>query len=98
VTDKKGHFITGLNQSELRAARRRQAAGGGAASSPADQPAAARGHHAGHQQLDPQRFQFEQDSAIEFLLQVLHRNDRAFVEGFDIETTSRRTSPTTSIC
>ena len=33
-----------------------------------------------------QRFQFEQDSAIEFLLQVLHRNDRAFVEGFDVET------------
>jgi VWFA-related protein len=33
-----------------------------------------------------QRFQFEQDSAIEFLLQVLHLNDRAFVEGFDIET------------
>ena len=33
-----------------------------------------------------QRFQFEQDSAIEFFLQVLHRNDRAFIEGFDIET------------
>jgi VWFA-related protein len=33
-----------------------------------------------------QRFQFEQDSAIEFLLQMLHLNDRAFVEGFDIQT------------
>jgi VWFA-related protein len=33
-----------------------------------------------------QRFQFEQDSAIEFLLQVLHLNDRAFIEGFDIQT------------
>jgi VWFA-related protein len=33
-----------------------------------------------------QRFQFEQDSAIAFLLQVLHLNDRAFVEGFDIQT------------
>jgi VWFA-related protein len=33
-----------------------------------------------------QRFQFEQDSAIEFLLQILHINDRAFVEGFDIQT------------
>jgi VWFA-related protein len=33
-----------------------------------------------------QRFQFEQDSAIEFLLQILHLNDRAFVEGFDIHT------------
>ena len=33
-----------------------------------------------------QRFQFEQDSAITFLLQVLHRNDRAYVEGFDVQT------------
>ncbi len=33
-----------------------------------------------------QRFQFEQDSAIEFLLQILHQNDRAFVMGFDTET------------
>jgi len=33
-----------------------------------------------------QRFQFEQDSAVEFLLQILHRNDRAFIEGFDTET------------
>jgi VWFA-related protein len=32
------------------------------------------------------RFQFEQDSAIEFFLQVLHRNDRAFIEGFDVQT------------
>jgi VWFA-related protein len=32
-----------------------------------------------------QRFEFEQSAAIEFLLQVLHRNDRAFVEGFDVE-------------
>ena len=31
------------------------------------------------------RFAFEQDSAVAFLLQVLHRNDRAFVEGFDVE-------------
>ena len=31
------------------------------------------------------RFKFEQDSAIDFFLQVLHRNDRAFVEGFDIQ-------------
>jgi len=32
-----------------------------------------------------QRFQFEQDSASAFLLQVLHRNDRAFAEGFDVQ-------------
>lgn len=33
-----------------------------------------------------QRFKFEQDAAVTFLLQVLHRNDRAFVEGFDVQT------------
>jgi VWFA-related protein len=33
-----------------------------------------------------QRFKFEQDAAIDFFLQVLHQNDRAFVEGFDIQT------------
>ncbi len=32
------------------------------------------------------RFSFEQDSAVEFFLQVLHHDDRAFVEGFDTET------------
>jgi VWFA-related protein len=31
-----------------------------------------------------QRFQFEQDSATEFFLQILHRGDSAFVEGFDV--------------
>ena len=31
------------------------------------------------------RFQFEQDSAVEFFLQVLHLNDRAFVSGFDVK-------------
>jgi VWFA-related protein len=33
-----------------------------------------------------QRFQFEQDSAIAFLRQILHPGDLAFVEGFDIQT------------
>ena len=32
------------------------------------------------------RFKFEQDSALDFFLQVLHPGDRAFVEGFDINT------------
>ncbi len=30
------------------------------------------------------RFKFEQDAATDFFLQVLHPDDRAFVEGFDI--------------
>ena len=33
-----------------------------------------------------QRFQFEQEAATDFLLQVLHTDDRAFVEGFDVQT------------
>ncbi|MEO6803492.1 MAG: VWA domain-containing protein [Granulicella sp.] len=33
-----------------------------------------------------QRFEFEQQAAMEFFLQVLHQNDRAFIEGFDIQT------------
>lgn len=33
-----------------------------------------------------QRFQFEQASATDFLLQVLRPEDRAFVEGFDVQT------------
>jgi VWFA-related protein len=33
-----------------------------------------------------QRFEFEQQAATNFLLQVLHQTDRAFVEGFDVQT------------
>ena len=33
-----------------------------------------------------QRFQFEQQAATDFLLQVLRPEDRAFVEGFDVQT------------
>ncbi|MBW4040056.1 MAG: VWA domain-containing protein [Acidobacteria bacterium] len=32
------------------------------------------------------RFPFEQQSAIDFLLQVMHPTDRGFVEGFDVQT------------
>ena len=33
-----------------------------------------------------QRFAYEQQAAIDFLLQVMHPADRAFVEGFDVQT------------
>jgi len=86
VTDKKGHFVTGLNQSSFGLL---------------DNGRPPEAVYKFTQQTDLPlrvgimldtsnsirgRFQFEQDSAIAFLLQVLHRNDRAFVEGFDIET------------
>ena len=32
------------------------------------------------------RFHFEQEAATEFLLEILGRQDRAFVEGFDVQT------------
>ncbi len=32
------------------------------------------------------RFHFEQEAATEFLLEILGREDRAFVEGFDVQT------------
>jgi len=86
VTDKKGHFITGLNQSSF-----------GLLDNQMNPEAVLRFTQQTNLPLRVgimldtstsirQRFQFEQDSAIAFLLQVLHRNDRAFVEGFDVET------------
>jgi VWFA-related protein len=85
VTDKKGHFVTGLNQDKFVLLDNGR---------PPDQV-----FHFVQQtdlplrvgiMLDTSssirgRFEFEQDAAISFLLQVLHRNDRAFVEGFDVE-------------
>jgi VWFA-related protein len=86
VTDKKGHFVTGLNRENFGLLDN-------------GHPPEAVLHFFQQTNLPlrvgimldtsssiRQRFQFEQDSAIEFFLQVLHRNDRAFVEGFDIQT------------
>ena len=85
VTDKHGHFITGLNQDSFGLLDDGR---------PPEQVL----HF--YQQKDLPlrvgimldtsssirgRFEFEQDSAITFLMQILHRNDRAFVEGFDVE-------------
>jgi VWFA-related protein len=85
VTDKKGHFVVGLNQSSFGLLDDGR---------PPEQVL----HF--YQQtnlplrvgimLDTSssirgRFEFEQDSAIAFLQQVMHQNDRAFVEGFDVE-------------
>ena len=85
VTDKKGHFVTGLKSTDF-----------GLLDNGAKPEALL--HFYAQQDLPLRvgimldtsssirgRFQFEQDSAITFLLQVLHRNDRAFVEGFDVQ-------------
>jgi VWFA-related protein len=85
VTDKKGKFVTGLNQSSF------GLLDNGAPPEKVlhfyqqtnlplrvgimlDTSSSIRG-----------RFDFEQDAAISFLMQVLHQNDRAFVEGFDVQ-------------
>ena len=86
MTDKKGHFITGLSQTNF-----------GLLDDGRPPEAVLRFTQQTNLPLRVgimldtsssirQRFQFEQDSAFEFLLQILHRNDRAFVEGFDIQT------------
>src|ERR1039458_5963975 len=85
VTDKKGHFITGLNQSSF-----------GLLDDGRSPEAVLHFYQQTNLplrvgiMLDTSssirgRFEFEQDSAIAFLQQVMHQNDRAFVEGFDVE-------------
>jgi Ca-activated chloride channel family protein len=88
VTDKHGHYIPNLSQNDFALLD--------------DQKAPAK-VDSFHQQINlplrvgividasssiRSRFQFEQQSAIEFLLEVLKaRNDRAFVMGFDVTPT-----------
>ena len=86
VTDKKGHFITGLRQENF------------GLLDDGKRPISV--IHFTQQTNLPlriglmidtsssirSRFKFEQEAASEFLAQVLHANDRAFVEGFDIQT------------
>ncbi|HVN92770.1 MAG TPA: VWA domain-containing protein [Terracidiphilus sp.] len=88
VTDKKGHYIPDLTQNDFALLD--------------DGKAPAR-VNSFHQQINlplrvglvidastsiRSRFQFEQQSATEFLLQVLHaKSDRAFVMGFDVTPT-----------
>ena len=86
VTDKKGGFVTGLKQQNFGLLD--------------DGRPPARVHRFAQQTNLPlrvgimmdtsssirQRFQFEQQAATDFLLQVLHPADRAFVEGFDVQT------------
>jgi Ca-activated chloride channel family protein len=88
VTDRHGHYIPNLNQSDFALL---------------DDQKAPEKVNSFHQQINlplrvgividastsiRSRFQFEQQSAIEFLLQVLKaKNDRAFVMGFDVTPT-----------
>lgn len=86
VTDRKGHFVTGLQQQSfgllddgrppLRVVKFTQQT---------NLPLRV-GLMIDTSSSIRQRFQFEQQAATDFLLQVLHPADRAFVEGFDVQT------------
>ncbi len=86
VTDKRGHFVTGLQQQNFgllddgrppsRVIRFTQQA---------NLPLRI-GILLDTSNSIRSRFQFEQDAASEFLLQVLHRGDAAYITGFDVRT------------
>ena len=86
VTDKKGHFVTGLNQSSFGLLDNKMPPETVLRFTQQTNLPLRVGIMLDTSSSIRQRFQFEQDSAIEFLLQILHRNDRAFIEGFDIQT------------
>ena len=86
VTDKKGHFITGLRQENFGLLDDgRPPISVKQFTQQTNLPLRV-GIMLDTSSSIRQRFQFEQDSAIEFFLQVLHTNDRAFIEGFDVQT------------
>jgi VWFA-related protein len=86
VTDKKGHFITGLRQENFGLLDDGRPPLSVLQFTQQTNLPLRVGIMLDTSSSIRQRFQFEQDSAIEFLLQVLHINDRAFVEGFDVQT------------
>jgi VWFA-related protein len=86
VTDKKGHFITGLKQENFGLLDDGRPPISVLQFTQQTNLPLRVGVLLDTSSSIRQRFQFEQDSAIEFFLQVLHLNDRAFVEGFDVQT------------
>ena len=86
VTDKKGHFVTGLQQQNFGLLDDGRPPISVVQFTQQTNLPLRVGVLLDTSSSIRQRFQFEQDSAIEFFLQVLHLNDRAFVEGFDVQT------------
>jgi len=86
VTDRKGKFITGLNLQDFRLLDDGRNASAVLKFSQQTNLPLRVGILLDTSNSIRGRFSFEQDSAIEFFLQVLHHDDRAFVEGFDTET------------
>jgi VWFA-related protein len=86
VTDKKGHFVTGLQQQNFGLLDDGRPPLSVVQFTQQTNLPLRVGIMLDTSSSIRSRFQFEQDSAIEFFLQVLHLNDRAFVEGFDVQT------------
>jgi VWFA-related protein len=86
VTDKKGHFVTGLRQENFGLLDDGRPPLSVVQFTQQTNLPLRVGVMLDTSSSIRQRFQFEQDSAVEFFLQVLHLNDRAFVEGFDVQT------------
>ena len=84
VTDKKGHFITGLKRENFGLLDNGYPPATVVAFTQQTNLPLRIGIMLDTSSSIRTRFKFEQDSALDFFLQVLHPDDRAFVEGFDI--------------
>ncbi len=84
VTDKKGHFITGLKRENFGLLDDGRPPSSVISFTQQTNLPLRIGIMLDTSSSIRTRFKFEQDSAVDFFLQVLHTNDRAFVEGFDI--------------
>ncbi len=95
VTDKHGHFIPNLKQSDFALLDDRKAPARVSSFVQQTNLPLRVGIVIDASTSIRQRFQFEQQAATEFLLQALKsRSDRAFVMGFDSPQPSPRTGPT----
>jgi VWFA-related protein len=86
VTDKKGNFITGLKRSDFGLLDDGRPPASVVSFTQQTNLPLRIGIMLDTSSSIRTRFKFEQDSALDFFLQVLHPGDRAFVEGFDITT------------
>jgi Ca-activated chloride channel family protein len=85
VTDKHGHFIRDLKQSDFALLDDRKAPAQVYSFTQQSNLPLRVGILIDTSTSIRQRFQFEQDAATSFLLQIMHpQTDRAFVEGFDV--------------
>jgi VWFA-related protein len=86
VTDKKGAFVTGLQQQNFGLLDNGRPPEGVVRFTQQTNLPLRVGIMLDTSSSIRQRFEFEQQAATDFLLQVLHPGDRAFVEGFDVQT------------